>query len=140
MTPDTTMLSHHDALVYTMVLTAAADGDLNDDELRTMGNIVQSLPVFHDFDPHNITAVAEDAGRLLSKANGLEEAVSLVDDVLPDKLHDTAYALAVDVAVADGQLSQEELRILELLRHKLKVDRLVAAAIERGSVVRHRKL
>lgn len=133
------MISHHDALIYTMVLTAAADGDLNDDELRTMGNIVQSLPVFRDFDPQHITVVAEDCGRLLSKENGLEEAMELVHDVLPDKLNDTAYALAVDVAVADGQLRQEELRILEMVRHTLEVDRLVAAAIERGAVVRHRK-
>lgn len=134
------MISHHDALIYTMVLTAAADGDLNDDELRTMGNIVQSLPVFRDFETTHITAVAEDCGRLLSKENGLEEALDMVHDVLPGKLNETAYALAVEVAIADGQLRQEELRILELVRHTLEVDRLNAAAIERGCVVRHRKV
>lgn len=133
------MISHHDALIYTMVLTAAADGDLKDEELRAMGNIVQSLPVFKDFDPEHITAVAEDCGHYLAKEDGLEEALELVHNALPDKLNETAYALAVDVAVADGQLRQEELRILEMVRHMLDVDRLTAAAIERGAVVRHRK-
>ncbi|MCA1940853.1 MAG: tellurite resistance TerB family protein [Caenispirillum bisanense] len=133
------MISHHDALIYTMVMTAAADGDLKDEELRAMGNIVQSLPIFRDFDPSHITTIAEDCGQLLSRENGLDDALTMVRDALPDKLNETAYALAVDVAVSDGQLKQEELRILELVRHELEVDRLIAAAIERGAVVRHRK-
>jgi hypothetical protein len=33
--------------------------------------------------------------------------------------------------------SQEELRLLEMLRHRLQLDRLIAAGIERGSRARH---
>jgi len=42
--------------------------------------------------------------------------------------------------VCDGQLSQEELRLLEVLRHGLDVDRLTAAAIERGAATRFVRL
>ena len=38
---------------------------------------------------------------------------------------------------ADGQASQEELRLLEMVRHSLDIDRLVAAGIERGARARH---
>ena len=38
---------------------------------------------------------------------------------------------------ADGLATQEELRLLELLRHRLDVGRLEAAAIERGARARH---
>jgi hypothetical protein len=54
-----------------------------------------------------------------------------------ERLYETAYALACDVAVSDGRLGDMELRLLEEIRHELKVERLHAAAIERGARARH---
>ena len=39
-------ISHHSALVYTMVLVSAADRDMTDLELATMADIVRMLPIF----------------------------------------------------------------------------------------------
>jgi tellurite resistance protein len=64
----------------------------------------------------------------------------MIREALPSRLYDTAYAIACDVVAADGSASQEELRLLEMLRHQLEIDRLTAAAIERGSGARHRRL
>ena len=64
-------------------------------------------------------------------------ALALVNAGLPEKLRETAYAMACDVAAADGQIKQEELRLLEIMRHELRVGRLPAAAIERGARARH---
>ena len=66
--------------------------------------------------------------------------MDIVKAGLPKKLYETAYALACDVAVADGKLSQEELRLLQMLRNRLELDRLHAAAIERGARARHAHL
>jgi hypothetical protein len=52
---------------------------------------------------------------------------------LPEALNETAYALACDVAAADGTLNDRELRLLEEMRYELDIDRLHAAAIERGA-------
>jgi hypothetical protein len=41
------------------------------------------------------------------------------------------------VAAADGRVSQEELQLLEWLRHGLDIRRLDAAAIEHGAKVRY---
>jgi hypothetical protein len=54
-------------------------------------------------------------------------------------LHDTAYALAVEVSAVDLRLEQEELRLLEMIRDKLALDGLVAAAIEASARARLRK-
>src|SRR5690606_10668753 len=72
---------------------------------------------------------------MLNGDHALDQIIAKIRAVLPKKVYDTAYALACDVAVSDGQLSQEELRILEILRHGFDVDRLTAAAIERGAAV-----
>ena len=61
----------------------------------------------------------------------------LVRDALPDRLYETAYALACDVAAADGSIYGPEARMLEEIRYELDLDRLHAAAIERGARARH---
>ena len=55
---------------------------------------------------------------------------------LKGPLAETAYTFALDVAASDGVVTPEEMSILEMLRHALKIDRLIAAAIERGARAR----
>ena len=57
---------------------------------------------------------------------------------LPEGLYDTAYSLAVEVAAADLHVEQEELRLLQILRDRLGLDKLTCAAIERGAMARYR--
>ena len=132
------MISHHAALIYTMVIVSAADRDMSDAELRAIGEIVGYLPVFRDYDVELLPKTAEACAEMLDLEDGLEKAFELIRVALPVRLRETAYALACDVAVADGEVNQEKLRILELIRHRLDVDRLVAAAIERGATARYR--
>ncbi len=139
-TMETGTISHHAALIYTMVLVSAADQDMSDAELRSIGEIVNYLPVFADYDPHLLPRTAEACAEMLGADNGLEEAFGLIKGALPARLRETAYALACDVAVADGDMNKEKLRVLELIRLRLEVDRLVAAAIERGASARCRTL
>ncbi len=59
--------------------------------------------------------------------------MGLIDEGLPDVLHETAYWVALEVALADRRIALEEIRMLEALRRRLEIDRLIAAAIERGA-------
>ena len=131
------MIDHHEALIYTMVLISAADQNMTDAELHTIGELVNHLPVFRDFDRGKLVSVAQDCAAVLDDEDGLNKAIELIKSNLPAKLRETAYALACDVAAAGGQVSQEELRLLEMFRHRLEVDRLAAAAIERGVRARY---
>ena len=137
---DEQTLDHHAALVHVMVLTAAADADLTDAELRAIGEIVRLLPVFADYDLNRLSGDASACADLLGEDDGIDLALDSVAGALPEKLRETAYALACDIAAADGAVSQEESRLLEIIRHKLAVGRLPAAAIERGARARHAKL
>ena len=132
-----TTLNLHTALISTMVIVSAADREMTDRELFTIGEIVRTLPVFADYEEEHLPDDAATCVDMLNGEQKLEEIIGKIRAVLPKKIYDTAYALACDVAVSDGQLSQEELRMLEMLRHGLDVDRLTAAAIERGSAVRY---
>jgi tellurite resistance protein len=131
-------LDHHAALIHTMVLVSASEGRMSDRELAVMGRLVRHLPVFADFDPERIIEVGNACAELLDQEDGLDVALERIAKALPAPLRETAYALAVEVAAADGNPAEAELQMLELIRHRLHVDRLVAAAIERGAQARHR--
>jgi len=131
-------LDRHAALIYTMVLASAAEGQMSDAELEVMGRLVKHLPVFRGFDVSRIAEIGEECCQLLRHEEGLEMAISFVADALSPPLRETAYALACDVMAADGTAEQDELRMLEMMRHRLVIDRLAASAIEYGARVRHR--
>ena len=44
------MISHNAALVYSVVLAAAADGRVEEDELKTIKSMTLGLPIFVGFD------------------------------------------------------------------------------------------
>jgi tellurite resistance protein len=131
---------HHTALIYTMVLVSAADADMTDAELSTLNETVRYLPIFNGFDRARLPKIAEDCTELLGASDGLDRALETIREGLPKKLRETAYAVACDIAAADGHTTQEELRMLEMLRHSLDIDRLSAAAIERGARARYMRL
>lgn len=130
-------LTPHDALIHVMVMMSAVDRSMTDAELARIGNIIKTLPVFNDFNPAGLIKAATDCNKALQAKDGMKQVLQDVSDVLPKKLHETAYALAVEVAAADLQLEQEELRLLQIIRDHFKLDRLACAAIERSAKARH---
>lgn len=130
------MLDHHSALIYTMVLASASGHGVTDSELRAIGDIVTHQPIFAGFDSKQLPKTLSACSDLLQKENGLDVALKDIKAALPPRLRETAYALACDIVASDGEASQEELRFLELLRDRLPIERLIAAAIERGARAR----
>ena len=126
-----------EALICAMVLMSAADRAMSDAELAMMSRLVQELPVFSDFHPQEIEAVTETCLRLLEQSDGLDRACELIRDALPPRLRETAYLLACEVAAADGDATQEELRFLQDFRITMDIDRLIAGAIERAAKARY---
>jgi tellurite resistance protein len=133
-------LSPEDALVAIMVAVSVSDEAVRTAELVKIEQIVNHLPVFGAYDADRTQAVARTVFELFEDEDGIDALFGLVREALPERLTETAYALACDVAAADGLLRQTELRFLEELRHELNVDRLHAAAIERGARARHMTL
>ena len=132
-------LDAQEALVCTMVLIAAADNRISDREIGVMSGIVQTLPAFEHFSSERLTAATDAAVELLQEDDGLSVAGQLVRDALEPRLRETAYALACDVVAVVRAPTQPVLRMLEFVVGELRLDPLVAAAIERGARARHQR-
>jgi tellurite resistance protein len=135
---ETPSLSPCDALVAVMVAVSASDSTMRTSELVAIQRMVDHAPVFADYDDERIRAVSQTVMSLFEEEDGLDALFGLIRDALPEKLYETAYALACDVGAADGRLYDGEIALLAEIRHQLNIPRLHAAAIELSAQVRHR--
>ncbi len=134
-------LDPQSALVCTMVLVAAAEtGGISDREIGVMATLVQTLPIFEGFSGDALRDAADAAVNLLRDEEGLAHAGRLVRDSLEPRLRETAYTLACEVVAAETNHGQAILRMLEFIGAELRLDRLVVAAIERGTKARYQRL
>jgi tellurite resistance protein len=124
-------------LVAVMVAASASDQNIRTAELVAIQRMVNHMPVFGDYDADRIRRVSQIVFDLFEEEDGLDALFGLIRAALPERLNETAYALACDVVTADGNHSQVELQMLEEVREELEIDRLHAAAIEWGARVRH---
>jgi len=135
-----TTLNPHAALIYVMVVVSAADARMSDAELHTIGETVRSLPAFKGFRDDKIIPVARECAAILQEREGLDAVLGLVREALSQPMRETAYALALEVALAEAPVHPEENRILQRLRSALEVDRLTAAALEKAAIIRHARV
>lgn len=126
------MLDRHEALIHGMVMMAAADSVMTQSEMDMVGRIAAHLPVFRDFDLGRLAGIADACLEKLQAEDGLDVIIAEMKEALPVELRETAYALAVEVAAADLEASDEELNLLQMIRQALDLDRLICAGIERG--------
>ena len=126
----------HRALIACMTVASAADNQLKPVELRLIGSLAAHLPVFADFDLHNLPIYVEDTLHRLKTLENIEPLLIEIREKLPVSMYETAYALAVDMVAADLKASEAELNFLQILRQILGLDRLICAGIERGARAR----
>ena len=130
-------LSPQDCLVALMIGTSMSDENVRTAELVQIANIVNNLPVFAEYDQDRLSEMGRMVMALLEDEDGLDRLFDLVRAGLPRRLWATAYALACDVAAAESRVTEPEGRMLEEIRDELAIDRLHAAAIERGARARY---
>lgn len=131
-------LTTQEALIFVMVMASAVDNTMNDKELGRIGQLIDVLPIFTGFDKERLIEVSQRCADILAGQEGLDIALEVVRDTVPPGRYDTAYALAVEIMAVDLCVRPEEIRLLQMLRDRLKLDKLTCAAIEHGAIARYR--
>jgi Tellurite resistance protein len=130
-------ISPQAALVYVMVVVSASDGAMHDKELAAIAELTSSLPVFAGFDQDRLRATVEDCTAILQENEGLQAVLGLVNEALSPSLRETAYWVGLEMALCDREIALEEIRVIDVIRRTLGIDKLVAAALERGARARY---
>ncbi|MGE3067686.1 MAG: tellurite resistance TerB family protein [Hyphomicrobiaceae bacterium] len=136
----TAKLTPQEALIYAMITTSAVDRKITNEELARIGSIVKELPPFHNYDGQWLVDEAQSCGRVLAGPEGLDRVLDMIAEALPQRLHETAYVLAAEVAASDLKIRLEEVRFLEMLAGRLNLEKLTCAALERAARARHQQV
>ena len=101
----TAVLSPQDALIAVMIATSKVDAKQSDAELLTIEAEINSLPAFADYDHSRIPGLNSLIAELFEEVDGIDALIGLVQQALPERFNETAYALACDIAAADGNVN-----------------------------------
>lgn len=132
-------MTPQDGLVFTMVLVSAVDRDMSDAQLDRLRGLVERLPVFRRYGETRLANTSASCAKMLAGRNGLDRTLAAIGAAVPKRLAATAYALACDIAAAEGKVKIEEMQVLDLLADTLGVSRLEQEAIHFAAAARYRK-
>lgn len=132
--------SAQEALVCLMVIVSASDREMGDPELARIGALARTLPALRGFNAARTLVLVQECQQWMAQDDGLPRLLAAIHDALTPELRDTAYAISVDVAMADLDVELGELRILQILREALDLDRATVNTIHEAAKIRHRPL
>jgi hypothetical protein len=129
------MLSHQDALIYAMVVAAAPDREIAQQQIDIIGDLVDHLPNFRGIDRTRVIELAAACLEQLPGPGGIDRVYAQIRAALSGRLREAAYALSCDVIALDRRL-QPDRRALARIGEQLEVDPATARAIERAARAR----
>lgn len=121
-------LSRSDAVVAVLVGAAAADGILRSEENSRLTELLGSSRCGLGVGIEATAAATSRALNLLAD-HGLPAVLSACAEAIPAHLLATTFALAVDVALADGRLGTRESALIDQLQSTLRIEGELARKI-----------
>lgn len=138
-TPRTTEsnFSPAEAFAAIMLVAVASDGYLSDEEAQGLSTSLSRMQLFRSY-PGDVTRKMFD--RLLSilQRQGIKSLLNMALAVLPHDLYETAFAMATDLVLADGEVTQEEEELLNDLHRALEIPEEEAIKIIDVMVIKNR--
>jgi uncharacterized tellurite resistance protein B-like protein len=113
-------------LAQAMLLMAGADGCIETSEIATVEGFANTLPEFHEGDFGQTIAEAQ---KLIRKYPTHKESVAALRELSSPALRIKAFLLAADIALASGDVDEQEDALLESMQRVLAVDDATAQNI-----------
>jgi tellurite resistance protein len=114
-------LSRSDAVVAVLVGAVTADGILRSEENSRLTEVLGSSRFGLGVGIEATAAATTRALNLLAD-HGLPAVLSACAEAIPADLRATAFALAVDLALADGRLGTRESALIDQLQSTLRIE------------------
>lgn len=120
-----------DAYLDCLLMAAAADNEIRDEELATIIAFVLSREEFDGLDEDQLRDYINQRLRLFAGGGTQERLEELIADLPNTETRENAYGLAVAMTFSDGELAPEERSFLIRLRMALDLDAQRAEELER---------
>lgn len=118
-----------EAYLDCLLMGAAADKELRDEELAAIIAFVISRPEFDGIEEDHLRDYINARLRAFASGGTAARLEQLIGDLVSVSERENAYGLAVSIALADGELAPEERAFLVQLRRALDLDEAHAERI-----------
>lgn len=126
--PEQTKLTQQEGFAGIAVAIAGADGSIASSEWDGIVNYIQRLRIYDNFSDQAFNKLFDKLFRIL-KSQGAGALVKASAEELSEELRLTAFACAVDIALADGVLEDSEKDIINQLASALAIPENTAVSI-----------
>jgi len=109
-------------LLHGVMLMMEAGGVIEDSERQTLTSYLYSLPEFADKDGGEIDTMIAQRQKLCAPLSSYEEAIQLLAGIETPVLRKKVFALAVEVALASGDVAENEDKVLDGMQRILEID------------------
>lgn len=109
-------------LIHAMFLMAGADGNFDDEETAVIRGYANSLPEFKDTTEQEFQGMIGEAKKLVRKFENPKASVAALGQLSTPKLKQKAFLLAADIALASGDVDEDEDAMLESMQRVLGLD------------------
>jgi uncharacterized membrane protein YebE (DUF533 family) len=113
-------LSPAEAFAAITIAAVAADGYLSDEEVEGIASMLGRMHLFKSYPQDLINRMFDWLLDLLNR-EGVGALLAIAQGALPTDLRETAFALAADLTLADGVLTEEEQVFLNQLCEVLNI-------------------
>ena len=126
-------------IIQILLLGAAADGTIDQYEKFHILRIIKNLT---DSEEVNENRISEIQGELMLKAQSypMDQIVQRITPLIPTDKQEQAYALAVEVCLANDVVENSEHEFLRVLRSSINISDEVVNAIHLSAKLRHPKV
>ncbi len=116
---------------------AGADGSISQSEWDGIVNYIRRLRLYDNFSGPAFDKMFDKLFRIL-KNQGASALVASSIEGLPEDLKLTSFACAVDIALADGVLEEEEKDIINQLAESLQIPEQIAISIIEVLIIKNK--
>jgi hypothetical protein len=115
-----------------MTLSAAVSGDITDKELNVIKYLFTTLPVFENSNNDHLSKKMLESLEVIKSEPNIENITDLISESLENNsnLKKTAYIIAIEIMMADLEVTEESHRVLELLENSFGLDTLETSSIK----------
>ena len=131
------LLTEAEAFAGVIMAAVASDLELSEHEIKFMHFMFSHMRLFQGWSKEQHNNLFNKLLQAL-KQQGFENFLNICIQALPEKFYQTAFAVSVDLALADGTVSREEKDFLYDLQKKLGIDTELATKIVEVVIIKNR--
>ena len=130
-------LSNEEAFAAVSLAIIAADGVITGEEARGMSMAFYRMRMFAGYNDNQMASILNKLVSIVKK-QGVDALIIMAKETLSEDMRVTAFAVATDLALADGDIAEEEKKLLTKAQQSLGLPEAEAIKIIEVMMIKNR--